>query len=106
MGAIAIPAPRQPSEIEKEKHSFTHIPFQSWCTARVKGKTQAELRKKIERVIESNELPTVQGDYMFMKDVTASDGLKMLMMNIKSFVRWMSQLCKLKLLMFSAARKC
>ena len=71
----------------------------------VKRKTQAEPHREIERIIESSELSTVQGDHMFMKEVAASDGLKMRMMNIKSVV-WMSQLWKLKVLTFSAARKC
>ena len=26
----SIPKPREPSEIEEDKHATTHIPFQSW----------------------------------------------------------------------------
>ena len=37
-GAGMMPAPCEPSEIEKTKHDLTHIPFQPWCTSCVKGK--------------------------------------------------------------------
>ena len=85
-----MPAPRDPSEVEKEKHSLPRIQFHPWRTASVNGEAQAELHQRSERVIEDNELPFVHCDYMFMKDVAASDGLTMLSMYMKSFGYGMS----------------
>ena len=67
------------------KHELTRIPFKPWCTSRVKGKTQTEPHKRIERIIEDSELPIVQCDYLVLKDTAASDGLKVLSMYVKSF---------------------
>ena len=46
------PVPHKQSEFEKMKHQLTHIPFQPWCTSCVKGKAQAELLKRTERIID------------------------------------------------------
>ena len=61
--------PHEPSELKKQKHNLTHIPFQPWCTSCVKGKAQAEPHKRTERIIEDNELPVIQCDYLMLKDV-------------------------------------
>ena len=84
-GAGMIPAPREPSEIEKRKHDLTHIPFQPWCASCVKGKALAEPHKRIERITEDGEFPTDQNDYLVLKDVAASGGLKVLSMYVKLF---------------------
>ena len=84
-GAGMMPAPCEPSEIEKTKHDLTHIPFQPWCTSYAEGKAPAEPHKRIERVTEDNEFPTDQNDYLVLKDVAASDGLKVLSMYVKPF---------------------
>ena len=84
-GAGMMPAPCEPSEIEKTKHDLTYIPFQPWCTSCVKGKALAEPHKRIERITEDSELPTDQHDYHVLKDVAASDGLKVLSMYVKLF---------------------
>ena len=68
------------------KHELTNIPFEPWCTSCVKGKAQSEPHKRIERIVEDSELPTVQCDYIVLKDTAASDGLKVLSMYVKSFV--------------------
>ena len=90
-GAEAMPSPRDPSKGEYEYNSLPRIPSHSWRTACVNGEAQAEPHQRSERVIEDNELPFVQCDYMFMKDVAASDGLTMLSMYMKSFANGMSQ---------------
>ena len=68
--------PREPSEFEKQKHNLTHIPFQPWCTSCVKGKAQADPRKRTERIIEDSELPV----YLMLKDTAGTGGLKVLSM--------------------------
>ena len=80
-----IPAPCEPSGSEKMRRESTHVPFQPQRTPCVKGKAQAEPHKRIERIIEDCELPTVQCDSLVLKDVAASEGLNVLSMCVKSF---------------------
>ena len=84
------PVPREPSEFEKQKHNLTHIPFQPWCTSCVKGKAQAEPHKRTERIIEDSELPVIQCDYLMLKDVAGTGGLKVLSMYVRTFGYGMS----------------
>ena len=69
---------------EKEKHAVSHIAFQPWCTAYVKGRTQDEPHRRIERVMEAS-CRFVSVIFFVMKDVAASDGLTVLSMYVKSF---------------------
>ena len=73
-GTEMTPVPCEPSEFAKQKHNLTHIPFQPWCTSCVKG--QAEPHKRTERFIEDSELPMRQCDYLMLKDVAGTGGLK------------------------------
>ena len=66
-GAKPIPITCVRSELEKVKHELTHIPFKQCCTSYVRGKTQAEPRKRIERIVEDRELPIVLCDYFVLK---------------------------------------
>ena len=84
-GTEPITIPCAPSESEKMKHELTHIPFKPWCTSSVKGKTQSEPQKRIERITEGSELSVVQCGYLVLKDTAASDELKVLSMYVKSF---------------------
>ena len=67
------------------QRELTHIPLQPWCTSSIKGKAQVEPPGRIERITEHSELPTVQRDYLILKDVVAFDGLKVLSMYAKPF---------------------
>ena len=75
-GAEMTLVPHEPSEFEKQRHHLTHIPFQPWCTSCVKGKAQAEPRKRMERIVEDIELPVIQCDYLMLKDTAGTGGLK------------------------------
>ena len=77
-GAEMTPVPHEPSEFEKQKHHLTYIPFQPWCTSCVEGKAQAEPHKRTERIIQDSELPVIQCDYLMLKDVAGTGGLKVL----------------------------
>ena len=66
------------------KQEQEHIPFQPWCTSCVKGQAQAEPHKRFERVTEDSERPSVQCDYIVLKCVAASDGVKLKSKNVKS----------------------
>ena len=84
-GAEMTPVPHEPSEFEKQKHNLTHIPFQPWCTSCVKGKAQAKPHKRTERIIEDSELPVIHCDYLMLKDVAGTGGLKVLSMYVRTF---------------------
>ena len=81
-GGEMIPVPCEPSEFEKMKHELAHIPYQPWCTSCIKGKAHDEPHKRSERIAEDSERPTVQH---VLKDVAASDFLKVLSMCVQSF---------------------
>ena len=90
------PVPHDPSEFEKQKHNLTHIPFQPWCTSCVKRKAQAEPHKRTERIIEDSELPMIQCDYLMLKDVAGTGGLKVLSMYVRTFGYGMSTVVETK----------
>ena len=73
-----------------------HIPFQPWCTSCVKGKAQAEPHKRTERIIDDSELPVVQCDYLMLKDVAGTGGLKVLSMCVRTFGYGMSTVVETK----------
>ena len=95
-GTEMTPVPREPSEFEKQKHNLTHIPFQPWCTSCVKGKAQAEPHKRTERIIEDSELPVIQCDYLMLKDIAGTGGLKVLSMYVRTFGYGMSTVVETK----------
>ena len=76
--------------------SPAHIPFQPWCTSCVKGKAQAEPHKRTERIIEDSELPVIQCDYLMLKDVAGTGGLKVLSMCVRTFGYGMSTVVETK----------
>ena len=41
-----------------------------------KGKAQRKPHKRTERIIEDSELPVIQCDYLMLKDVAGTSGLK------------------------------
>ena len=94
-GAEMTPVPHESSEFEKQKHNLTHIPFQP-CTSCVKGKAQAEPHKRTERIIEDSELPVIQCDYLMLKDVAGTGGLKVLSMYVRTFGYGMSTVVETK----------
>ena len=59
--------------------------FKQWCTSCVKGKAQAEPHKRTERIIEESELSVIQCDYLMLKDVAGTGGLKALSMYVRTF---------------------
>ena len=95
-GAEMTPVPHEPSEFEKQKHHLTHIPFQPGCTSCVKGKAQAEPHKRTERITEDSELPVIQCDYLMLKDVAGTRGLKVLSMYVRTFGYGMSTVVETK----------
>ena len=82
--------------MKKHKHNLTHNPFQPWCTSCVKGKAQAEPYKRTERIIEDSELPMIQSDYLMLKDVEGTGGLKVLSMYVRTFGYGMSTVVETK----------
>ena len=95
-GAEITPVPREPSQSEKMQHELTHIPFQPWCTSCVKDKAQAEPHKPTERIIEDSELLVVQCDYLVLKNVAATGGLKVLSTYVRTFGYGMSTVVEME----------
>ena len=82
-GAEMTPVPHEPSEFAKQKHNLTHTSFQQWCISCVKGKAQAESHKRTERIIQDSEPQVIQCDYLMLKDVAGTGGLKVPSMYVK-----------------------
>ena len=95
-GAEVTPVPHEPSEFEKQKHHLTHIPCQPWCTSCVKGKAQAEPHKRTERITEDSEIPVIQCDYLMLKDVAGTGGMKVLSLYVRTFGYGMSTVVETK----------
>ena len=66
-----------------EKHNLAHISFQTCCKSCVKGKTHAEPHKRTERIIEDNEFPVIQCNYLMLKVVAGTTRLKVLNMHVR-----------------------
>ena len=81
-GAGMTPVLRELSEDEKLKHQLTHIPFQPMVHIMRHRQTQAKPHKRTERIIADSELPVIQCDYLMLKDVAATSGLKVLSMHV------------------------
>ena len=94
--AEMTPVPHDPSEFEKQKHHLTRIPFQPRCTSCVKGKAQAEPHNRTERIIEDSKLPVIKWDYLMLKDVAGTGGLKVLSMYVRTFGYGMSTVVETK----------
>ena len=71
-----LPVPRPARRLE---HELTHLPFRSWCEFCVKGraKSNAHLRNRDK---ESQKVPTISIDYMYMeeKDKESQRGMPIL----------------------------
>ena len=50
-----------------------------------KAKQKAEPHKRTERIIEDSELPVIQCDYLMLKDVAGTGGLKVFSMYVRTF---------------------
>ena len=76
-GAEMTPVQHEPSEFEKQKHkSHSHHASK----AKHKRKHTSE-----QRIIEDSELPVIQCDYLMLKDVAGTGGLKVLSMYVRTF---------------------
>ena len=61
-----------------------------------KGKTQAEPHKRTGRIFEDSELHVIQCDYLMLKDVAGTGGLKKLSMYARTFGYGMSTVVEMK----------
>ena len=62
--AVASPAPRTPSRMEREQHDLTHTPYRAWCPhcVRMRGRNTAH-KKNVKR--EKSWIPRISFDYFF-----------------------------------------
>ena len=84
-GAEMTPVPHEPSEFQKQRHNCHSHPISTMVHICVKGNAQAEPHKRTERIIEDRELPVIQCDYLMLKDVAGTSGLKVLSMYVRTF---------------------
>ena len=63
---------------------------------RHKSKAQAEPHKRTERIEQDSELPVIQCDYLMLKDVAGTGGLKVLSMYVRTLGYGMSKVAETK----------
>ena len=59
---------RAPSKEEVAMHMVNHIPFRSWCSHCIKGKSGGNQHRRRKRDKEEAKVPVVSIDYIFMHD--------------------------------------
>jgi hypothetical protein len=69
-GAIvrAAKLERAPSKEEVAMHMVNHIPFRSWCSHCVRGKSHGNPHRRKKDLENQDREPVVSVDYMFMHD--------------------------------------
>ena len=62
--AVAAPAPRAPSRLERETHELTHTPYRAWCQhcVRMRGRNTAHKKNPVK---EKSWIPRISFDYFF-----------------------------------------
>ena len=65
-GLVAIRAPRQPSNEERELHELTHVPYRDWCDFCVACKGKSDPQRVLDHSEEGRRsAPSIQLDYAF-----------------------------------------
>ena len=67
-----LPAPTQPSEVERELHNLTHLPFASWCEVCLRSRTRDNPHRTMPKEEEATRLagptlPLVSMDWFKIK---------------------------------------
>ena len=67
-----LPAPTQPSEVERELHNLTHLPFASWCEVCLRSRTRDNPHRTMPKEEEATRLagptlPLVSMDWFEIK---------------------------------------
>ena len=52
--------PGQPTRMEEEEHSMSHLPYRSWCQHCVRGKARASAHRRGGDTGEREKLPTTR----------------------------------------------
>ena len=63
----SLPKPVAPSRAERERHELTHLPYMPWCRHCVMARAQNDPHRKVKKHARNNAVPTVSGDFCFMK---------------------------------------
>ena len=79
------PVPHEPSEFEKQKHHLTHIPFQPWCKSLRQRQSTSGTTQTNRAHHRRQRTPVIQCDYLMLKDVAGTGGLKLLSMYVRTF---------------------
>ena len=63
--AIAAPAPRAPTEEERDNHEVSHWPYRAWCKYCVQGRGKNLDHRQMDSELE-HEVRTISIDYMYL----------------------------------------
>ena len=56
--ALAAPAPRSPSRMERDQHELTHTPYRAWCPhcVRMRGRNTAHRKMKRKKIMDTEDI--------------------------------------------------
>ena len=56
--ALAAPAPRSPSKMERDQHELTHTPYRAWCPhcVRMRGRNTAHRKMKRKKIMDTEDI--------------------------------------------------
>ena len=69
-------APRGPTQLEREQHEATHMPYRDWCAHCVRGAGEStpHKRKVVDAEAELEKIPRMVLNYHFMSTRDAGNG--------------------------------
>ena len=70
--AHGIPLPKEPDEVERQRHLLTHLPYAAWCDVCVRSRAKDDSHR---RLLQKPGPEVVQLDYTFMKSEEPNDRL-------------------------------
>ena len=59
--------PVAPTKAQRERHELTHLPYADWCRHCVRARAQNDPHRKVKKHASQNTVPTVSGDFCFLK---------------------------------------
>ena len=56
--ALAAPAPRSPSRMERDQHELTHTPYRAWCPhcVRMRGRNTAHREMRRKKIMDTEDI--------------------------------------------------
>jgi hypothetical protein len=67
MPVVPLPAPKQPTQVEREEHELTHAKFAPWCEACILGKGASAAHRPVAPEDRERTGPRFEFDFAHMK---------------------------------------